>query len=84
MIDVTRTTYSLTRRVTMKNVEYDFAVDNLVAVSAPIGTDPDTLIEEVKAKFIKGIQEGQITFSFENIFDPENGAWEEDWAEYRR
>jgi len=65
-------------------VSYDFAVDNLIAVDAPIGTDPDTLIEQVKAKFIKRIQDGDITFTFENIFDAENGAWDEDWEGYNR
>jgi hypothetical protein len=68
----------------MSNISYDFAVDNIVAVDAPIGTDPDTLIEQVKAKLIERIQDGDVTFQFENIFDGETGAYDEDWENYSR
>ena len=66
------------------NVSYDFSVDSVVAVDAPIGTDPDTLIEEAKQKLIERIQEGDITFRFENVFDSETGAYDEDWSNYSR
>ena len=66
------------------NVSYDFSIDNVVAVDAPIGTDPDTLIEEAKQKLIERIQEGDITFRFENVFDSETGAYDEDWSNYSR
>jgi len=66
------------------NVSYDFSVDSVVAVDAPIGTDPESLIEEVKRKLIERIQEGDITFRFENIFDAETGAYDEDWSNYTR
>jgi hypothetical protein len=65
-------------------VSYDFAVDNIIAVDAPIGTDPDTLVEQAKQKLIERIQEGDITFTFENIFDGETGDYSEDWASYER
>jgi hypothetical protein len=65
-------------------VSYDFAVDNVIAVDAPIGTDPDTLIEQVKVKLIERIQEGDITFMFENVFDGETGDYSEDWENYKR
>ena len=68
----------------MSNISYDFAVDNIIAVDAPIGTDPDTLIEQVKVKLIERIQEGDITFTFENIFDAETGDHNEDWKNYKR
>ena len=36
-------------------VSYDFVLDSCVAVDAPIGTNPETLIEQAKAKFIERI-----------------------------
>ena len=65
-----------------KEVSYDFSLDSIVAVYAPIGTDPDTLIEQAKQKFIQRIQEGDVTIVFENIFDSETGAYDEDWEGY--
>ncbi len=56
-----------------KMVSYDFSLDSIVAVDAPIGTDPDTLIEQVKEKLIQRI---------EHIFDSETGAYDEDWEGY--
>ena len=67
-----------------KNVYYDFGRDSIVAVDAPIGTDPDTLIEQVKEKLIQRIQEDDVTIVFENIFDSETGAYDEDWENYER
>ena len=66
------------------NVFYDFSVDTIITTSAPIGTDPETLIEQVKQKLIDRIREGDITFRFENIFDGETGAYDEDWLNYTR
>jgi len=65
-----------------KEVSYDFSIDSIVAVNAPIGTDPDALIEQVKQKLIQRIQEDDLTFVFENIFDSETGAYDEDWEGY--
>lgn len=65
-------------------VSYDFGIDSLVAVDAPIGTDPDTLIEQAKAKFVERILSDDAGVVFENIFDGETGAYDEDWENYKR
>jgi hypothetical protein len=65
-------------------VSYDFVLDSCVAVDAPIGTDPETLIEQAKAKFIDRILSNDVTVAFENIFDGETGAYDEDWENYKR
>jgi hypothetical protein len=67
-----------------KNVSYDFGIDSIVAVDAPIGTDPDTLIEQAKQKLIQKIREDDVTIVFENIYDSETGAYDEDWENYER
>ena len=67
-----------------KNVTYDFSVDSIVAIDAPIGTDPETLIRSAKIKLIERINEDDITIVFENIFDSETGAYDEDWENYER
>ena len=48
-------------------VSYYFTLDSYVAVDAPIGTDPETLIEQAKAKFIDRILEDDIVVVFETI-----------------
>ena len=65
-------------------VSYDFTLDSIVAVDAPIGTDPETLIEQAKAKFIERILSNEATVTFENIFDGKTGAYDEDWKNYSR
>ena len=65
-------------------VSYDFTLDSCVAVDAPIGTNPETLIEQVKAKFVERILSNDVTVAFENIFDGETGAYDEDWENYSR
>ena len=65
-------------------VSYDFTLDSCVAVDAPIGTDPETLIEKAKVKFVQRILEGDIVVVFENIFDSETGVYDEDWKTYKR
>ena len=67
-----------------KNITYDFGLDSIVAVDAPIGTDPDTLIEQAKQKLIQRIQEDDVTIVFENIYDSETGAYDDDWENYER
>ena len=49
-----------------------------------MGTDPDTLIEQCKVKLIERIQEGDITFTFENIFDASTGDYCDEWENYKR
>ncbi len=65
-----------------KMISYDFSLDSIVSVDAPIGTDPDTLIEQVKEKLIQRIREHDVTIVFEHIFDSETGAYDEDWEGY--
>ena len=66
------------------NVSYDFVLDTCVAVDAPIGTDPETLIEQAKAEVVQRILEDDIVVVFENIFDSETGVYDEDWKTYNR
>ena len=65
-------------------VSYDFTLDSCVAVKAPIGTDPETLIEQAKALFVERILEDDVSVVFENIFDGETGVYDEDWKTYSR
>tara|TARA_R100001244_G_scaffold45603_1_gene40969 strand:- start:905 stop:1129 length:225 start_codon:yes stop_codon:yes gene_type:complete len=65
-------------------VSYDFGIDSIVAVDAPIGTDPETLIEEAFNKLSQRIADRDLTFQFENIFDGETGDYDEDWENYSR
>ena len=67
-----------------RNISYDFNLDSIVSVDAPIGTDPDTLIEQAKQKLIQRIQEDDVIIVFENIFDGETGVYECDWENYSR
>ncbi len=67
-----------------KNISYDFSVDSIVAIDAPIGTDPETLIKSAKIKLIERINENDITLVFENIYDGETGVYDEDWENYER
>jgi uncharacterized transporter YbjL len=67
-----------------ENVFYDFTLDSLVAVEAPIGTDPDTLIEKAKQVFIDRIREGDVEIVFDSVFDQKTGDYSEDWEGYCR
>ena len=58
-------------------VSYDFDVQSVVAVDAPYGTDPDTLIERVFIKLIQRARHQDIELVCENTFDPETGAYED-------
>lgn len=67
-----------------KNVTYDFTVDSIVSVDAPIGTDPETLIRSAKIKLIERINEDDVTLIFDTIFDSETGAYDDDWENYEQ
>jgi tellurite resistance protein len=55
-----------------KIVSYDFLIDNIIAVKAPVGTDPDTLIDQALEQLIQRChQHGEISFIFDKVFDPE-------------
>ena len=68
----------------INKVTYDFALDSIIAVDAPIGTDPDALIEEAYNKLAQRIADRDLTFQFENIYDSETGAYDVDWENYSR
>lgn len=65
-----------------KIISYDFNIDSLISVDAPIGTDPDTLIEQVLEKLICRAKEKDLTITFEDFFDQETGVWDNDWEGY--
>jgi len=55
-----------------KMISYDFLIDNIIAVKAPEGTDPDTLIDQALEQLIQRChQHGEISFIFDKTFDPE-------------
>ena len=66
----------------IKQVTYDFIVDSFVTVVAPIGTDPESLVEQALNKFVQIVTEYDIELTFETIFDPESGTYDEDWENY--
>jgi len=66
----------------IKQVTYDFIVNSFVTISAPIGTDPESLIEQACNKFVKQVTVYDIELTFETIYDPENEIYDEDWENY--
>ena len=66
----------------IKLVSYDFSIDSLVSVDAPIGTDPESLVEQALNKFVQQVTVYDIELTFETIFDPENDTYDEDWENY--
>ena len=66
----------------IKLVSYDFSVDSLVSVDAPIGTDPESLVSQALDKFVQKMKASDIELTFDTIFDPESGAYDEDWENY--
>ena len=66
----------------IKQVTYDFSVDSLVSVDAPIGTDPESLIEQALNKFVRLMTTNDLELTFDTVFDPESGAYDEDWENY--
>ena len=58
-------------------VSYDFDIQSLVAVDAPYGTNPNTLIDKVMNKIAERARDGEIEVFCENTFDRETGSYEE-------
>ena len=58
-----------------KIISYDFTVDNIIAVKAPVGTDPETLIDQALEELIQRCKERDVTLIFENTFDPDTGEY---------
>ena len=65
-------------------ISYDFNIDSLVSVEAPIGTNPDTLIEQALLELIRRAANKDLTITFEDFFDKETGVWDNDWENYER
>ena len=65
-----------------KIISYDFNIDSIISVDAPIGTDPATLIGQVFEKLIIRAAQKDLTITFEDFFDKETGVWDNDWEGY--
>jgi len=52
-----------------KMVTFDFTLDNIISVSEPEGTDPDTLHERLREKLIELIDQNCECFMFEGIYE---------------
>ncbi len=65
-------------------ISYDFNIDSLVSVEAPIGTNPDTLIEQALLELIRRAASKDLAITFEDFFDKETGVWDNDWENYER
>lgn len=65
----------------LREVTYDFDIDQIVAVRATVGTDPYDLIAEAKAKLLWLIENDHVTFQFCNVFDDDTGGYYEEWNE---
>ena len=62
-----------------RTVNYDFTIDSLVSVEAPIGTNPDDLVDMVLQKLIERAKEKDLSVMFDTCFDSESGDYWEDW-----
>ena len=62
-----------------KIINYDFNIDTLITVEAPIGTDPYNLIEKAITKLKRQVNSSDITLSFDQCFDADTGDYTEDW-----
>jgi len=62
-----------------RTVNYDFTIDSLVSVEAPIGTDPDDLVDMVLQKLIERAKEKDVSVMFDTCFDSDSGDYWEDW-----
>ena len=62
-----------------KVINYDFAVDTLITVEAPAGTDPDTLEQEVLGKLSAQVARGQVELVYNHTFDAETGTYSKEW-----
>ena len=60
-------------------ISYDFEITSCIAVEAPAGTDPNTLIDRAITKLIARAIDRDVELQFANTFDPETGAYCVDW-----
>ena len=64
-----------------KIINYDFAVDTLITVEAPAGTDPSMLITKALDKLSVQAAHEQVVIAFQTTFDSEKGEYSENWEE---
>ncbi len=64
-----------------KLINYDFTIDTLITVEAPVGTDPDTLIKKAIMKLAEREDFSDIVLNFDQCFDAETGSYTEDWKD---
>jgi|TARA_R110000824_G_scaffold370844_1_gene560509 hypothetical protein len=62
-----------------RTVNYDFTIDSLVSVEAPVGTDPDMLIDMALSKLIERAKMREIVVVFDTCFDGDTGVYSDDW-----
>ena len=66
----------------IKQVSYDFSMDSLVSVDAPIGTNPESLFSQALNKLAQKMKANDVELTFDTIFDSESGDYDEDWENY--
>tara|TARA_R110000823_G_C15929475_1_gene499370 strand:- start:654 stop:866 length:213 start_codon:yes stop_codon:yes gene_type:complete len=64
-----------------KIINYDFAVDTLITVEAPVGTDPSMLVTKALEKLSVQAAHEQVVIAFQTTFDLETGEYSEEWEE---
>ena len=64
-----------------KKINYDFAVDTLITVEAPVGTDPHSLVDKALAKLSVQAAHEQVVIAFQCTFDAETGKYSDDWED---
>ena len=62
-----------------KVINYDFAVDTLITVEAPVGTDPSMLVTKALDKLSVQAAHEQVVIAFQTTFDAETGECSEEW-----
>ena len=62
-----------------KIINYDFTLESLITVEAPVGTDPATLEIEAMRKLAAHAYHRQVVLEFHATFDAETGKHSDDW-----
>ena len=62
-----------------EKIAYDFSIDSIVSVDAPVGTNPESLHGQVLKKLLDRLLSRDIEVRFENTFDSSDGTYSEEW-----
>ena len=62
-----------------KKINYDFTVESLITVEAPVGTDPSMLVTKALDKLSVQAAHDQVVIAFQTTFDAETGEYSEEW-----